>query len=125
MTGKINALNSVQKIPETGLIANVVVQPNIIYTCPAGKKAILNGKIWCVNVGAAAQVYLNAAGIRICIWQAVGGDLNENRPENLAVNVAFTIKDITLSATQTLDTSQDAGANAQIKHNIKVLELPV
>lgn len=110
-----------QRIPTQPINSRVVIQPNTFYTCPAGKKAIIKGVATCTGLGAAASVRLNAAGVRVCEWTALG-----TTPANskiMALNFYYPFE-IQLAAGETLDSSQDAGANGEVNVNAEVQETP-
>jgi len=118
LAGKRGTLNAIQKIPTAPVVGRVVVQPETWYTCPTGQKAIVKGKCVCTGLGAAASVRLNAAGVRLVEWQAAA--VSE---KVLIINTYFEFE-IQLAAGETLDTSQDAGANGEINMLANVQETP-
>lgn len=118
MTTKLIPSNLAQKIVTEPVVGRVVLQPHTWYTCPAGKKAIVEGKVVCTGLGAAASVRANAAGVRFVEWQgaAVGDKI-------LVIQTYHEFK-IQLAAGETLDTSQDSGTNGEIDMFCEVQETP-
>lgn len=121
MVGKRGALNAVQKIPEQQILGIIVVQPHVWYTCPAGRKAIIEGTCVCQSTGAAATADLNFAGVSHAEWQAAGGRTDDNIPQDMAIRVKFTFK-VELAAGETMQTSQNSGTNANFLLNAFVRE---
>lgn len=124
MVGKRGALNQVQKIPEIQILGVIVIQPHTWYTCPAGRKAIIEGTCVCQNAGAAATLDLNFAGTSHYEWQAVGGRTDENIPQDLALSVLVHFK-VELAAGETMQTSQNTGTNGNFLLNAFVRETAV
>lgn len=125
MVNKTTPLNQIQKIPTIQILRqDTSGHPITYYTCPAGKKAIIEGKATCLGIGAAATVDINAAGISICEWQSAGGGTLIQVPQDLAVGVEFPFR-VQLAAGETLTSSQNSGSNANIFMNAEVTETPV
>jgi len=119
-----------QKIPEFEINDRIVLQPHTWYTCPAGKKAIVKGNVKCTGRGAAAVARFEAAGIRMFEWDRATVAVNENyidTPDSLTTSgggqTAFF--DIELSAGDIIETTQDAGTNAEFEVFAKVQETPI
>lgn len=118
--------NQVQKIPESPINDNVVLQPHTWYSCPAGKKARVKGWIRCTNRGAAAIAFLTMAGVRLFTWSnaaAPNGPWDEFPDALTTANggqMAFFETD--LAAGETMVTDQDSGTNAQFEVNARVQE---
>lgn len=121
MVTKLTPRNIVQQINEIQILGVIVIQPNTWYTCPTGKKAIIEGTCVCQNVGAAATTDLNFAGVSHAEWQAAGGRSDDNIPQDLAVGVKFTFK-VELVAGEIMQTSQNTGTNANFLLNAFVRE---
>jgi len=115
VVGSRVALNSVQKLPEIDLKGNEVVQPHVWYTCPAGKKAIVQGRAMCSNLGAATEVDLDAGTLTQLRWSTTGvaNALQEGRLLDLLIT-RFGPFEVELTALQTLESNQNAGSNANV-----------
>lgn len=120
-----------QKIPEFDINDRIVLQPHTWYTCPAGKKAIVKGNVKCTGRGAAAVARFEAAGIRLFEWDTAmfpaNGENYIDTPDTLSTGnggqTAFF--DFELSAGDIVETTQDAGTNAEFEVFAKVQETPV
>ena len=123
MVTKLTTRNAIQTITEQQILDVIVVQPHIWYTCPAGKKAIVEGTCVCQNAGAAATLDLNFAGVSHAECQAAGGRNDDNIPQDLAIGVKFTFK-VELAAGETMQTSQNAGTNGNFLLNAFAREAP-
>jgi len=130
LAGRRGGLNSAQKIPEFDINDRIVLQPHTWYTCPAGKKAIVSGKVQCTGRGAAATASFEMAGVIMYTWArstAAGGTADEF-PRNLTdVNGGqFAFFDaIELSAGDIIETTQNTGTNAEFNVWAKVQETSV
>jgi len=132
MSGVTVALNQVQKIPEVPIIPRrIVVQPHTWYTCPAGKKARVFGRIMCTGRGAASTVDFDFPEFTKYRW--TGGTLDStfdylnNRPLSLANPDAIASEfpfEIELAAGESIQTNQNTGTNAEINLNAEVFETP-
>lgn len=134
LVGKRVALTSTQKIPTFEINDRIVLQPHTWYTCPAGKKALVKGNVKCTGRGAAAVARFEAAGISMFEWDRAvavntnaSGDSYIEIPDNLATGsggqTAFF--DIELSAGDIIETTQDAGTNAEFEVFAKVQETSI
>lgn len=112
MVSKTTARNSTQRISTKPLNSRKILSPATYYTCPTGSKAVISGRATCTGLGAAASVYLNGAGIIIKEFQAAD------------VKVPYDFE-IQLAAGETLDYSQNAGANGELNVIGKIQESPV
>ncbi len=116
-----------QKITEFEVNGREVLQPFIWYTCPAGKKAIVSGRVQCTGRGAAATANFSIAGVIMFEWVTGTGSLGwEMGPRGLNDNVdEFALFDgIELSAGDTVVTDQSTGTNAEFNVWMKVQETP-
>jgi len=119
-----------QKIPEFPINDRIVLQPHTWYTCPANKKAIVKGNVKCTGRGAAAIARFEAAGIILFEWivstAPVGQTDYINTPDRLSTfgggQTAFF--DLELAAGDIIETTQDAGTNAEFDVLMKVQESP-
>jgi len=123
VVSKLTTRNTIQAIAEQQIIGVIVIQPNTWYTCPTGKKAIIEGTCVCQSVGAAATTDLNFAGVSHYEWQASGGRSDQNIPQDLAVGVLVHFK-VELAAGEIMQTSQNSGTNANFLLNAFVREAP-
>lgn len=119
MTSKVSALNTTQKIPTQPIVIRKVLSPYTFYICPANKKAKIIGSAVCTGLGAAANVRLNAGGVKLVQWEAAG----VIGTTVLTVGMYFDFE-VQLSAGQTLDYNQDAGTNGEMNMNATVQETP-
>lgn len=129
MPGVRNFSNTVQKIPEFEINDRIVLQPKTWYTCPAGKKAIVSGRVQCTGLGAASTVDFLIAAVTMFRWVtgAAIGDYLQN-PRNLStVNGGqFALfDDIELSAGNVILTTQNVGTNAEVNLWAKIQETSV
>jgi len=133
----IIAKNVQQKSPAFEINGREVVQPFVWYTCPAGKIARVKGTINCTSLGAAAQARFSAAGVIKYRWaRTLAGGLatlaESHSPLLIQINnthfpppnteLEF---DVTLSAGQTIETSQSSGSNSEFNVFAEVVESPV
>lgn len=119
-----------QKIPTFEINGRVVLQPNTWYTCPAGKKAIVKGRVQCTGRGAAANADFNAAGIFMFSWNnsaAVEVDRTTSQPRNLsdANGGQLAFFEVELAAGETITTTQNTGTNAEFNVWASVQESPI
>jgi len=122
---QIVSRNQIQRIPTIALNVRKVLSGGTdgdFYTTPANKKARIKGVATCDNLGAAATVDLNVAGLSIAEWQA-GGTADPFTPQNLLTGIEFPF-DIQLDAGEILQYSQNSGTNAQMNVNAQILETP-
>jgi len=127
MTTRLIPSNVVQKIPTVEINGRVVLQPNIWYTCPTGKKAIVKGRVQCTGRGAAATAHFTAAGVIMFQWgsQAAGQGW-ETSPRNLSEPTdEFAFFEVELAAGETILTDQSSGTNAEFNMWASVQETPV
>jgi len=129
MPGTRTSSSVAQKIQEREINARVVLQPNVWYTCPAGKVAKVKGSVQCTGRGAAANADFNAAGILMFSWTSNGAIVDDyiNQPRVLTTinggQLAFF--EVELSAGQTIETTQDSGTNAEFNVFATVVETNV
>jgi len=117
------ARNQAQKIPETPINSRTVVQPSTHYTCPTGKKAILDILVVCTGLGAATQAHLRdpTDTFNLKTWTGAGG--TEENATDLQPKFGARLK-LELQAGETIKTTQNAGTNAEFNINGTILELP-
>lgn len=130
MVGKTTTLNQINVMPEIDVNGRVVIQPNIWYTCPVGKKAVCRGRVRCTNRGAAAIARFEIAGERMFEWNnALNGALSSDiLPKGLGTGSGgqFGLFDnIQLAAGETIETTQDSGTNAAFDLWARIQETPV
>jgi len=116
LVGKRGGLNVSQKIQSFEINDRIVVQPNTWYTCPAGKKAIVKGRVQCTGLGAAAQANFLIAGVVMFRWggaAAIGDYLENPRSLSVANGGQFALFEVELSAGDIVETTQDAGTNSE------------
>jgi hypothetical protein len=127
--GVISALNRAQKIPEKQLLEEVTI-PLLgggkvdIYECPAGFKAIVEGRLRSNTFGNGDMfVYFkNLTAFRI---RVTGGGIDENDPLSIAANANVPFR-VELVAGEKIDAdSQSNTTNGTIIFNATILELPV
>lgn len=133
MPGARTFSSGVQKIPEFEINDRIVLQPHVWYTCQAGKKAIVKGNVKCTGRGAAAVARFEAAGVRLFEWDRIAtlagfdGPHYIEAPGSMATGnggqTAFF--DFELSAGDIIETTQDAGTNAEFEVFAKVQETPI
>jgi len=128
----------VATFPEVALNARQVgSMPHTWYTCPAGKKAIIKGKITCTEEGAATETQFVAAGVIMFRFEKVSiGFVNTSitddseivysangtqfvTPENVYMHF-----EVTLAAGETILSQQNSGDNSEFNLFASVLELP-
>lgn len=127
----IIAKTGIQQEIRIPIAGQEVVQPFTWYTCPAGKRAICKGQVKCNNRGAAAISRFEAAGLRMFQWNTgvfpAGGENYIDTPEALSTagGGQTALFDLELAAGEILETTQDAGTNANFELFFNVIELPV
>lgn len=124
---QIISRNQIQRIPTIALNVRKVLSGGTdgdFYKVPTDKKAVIKGFAVCTGTGAAAQVDLNVAGVSIAEWQSSGGQLNQFRPQDMALNIQFNFE-VQLDAGEILQYSQNSGTNAEMNINAEILETPV
>jgi len=115
LTLTLTPLNSVQKIPEVGINdTSAVLGSEVVYTCPAGKKA--KGIVTCTvnSYTPAGSVRFRAAGSKICNF-VEGVD-----PVGSIQNGSFTI-----AAGETLLASASGGVISGMDWAVTIQETPV
>jgi len=119
--------SGVQKIPEFEINDRIVLQPHTWYTCPAGKKAIVKGRVQCTGRGAAATASFEVAGVIMFTWTSAGTPRGwELSPRDLASgDDEFAFFEVELSAGDIIETTQSTGTNAEFNVWAKVQETPV
>jgi len=134
----IIAKNTQQKSPAFEINGREIVQPFIWYTCPAGKIARVKGTVICTGFGAASQPRFSVAGVIKYRWGNtinIGSNVatwNEGDNEGQNATLLFFPPvnterkfDVTLSAGQTIETSQNSGTNSEFNLFAEVVEKPV
>lgn len=122
--------NQAQKISSVEINGRVVLQPNTWYTCPAGKKAIVKGRVQCTSRGAAANADFNAAGVLMFSWNNVSSPSAnttwETAPRALTTlnGGQFALFEVELAAGETITTTQNTGTNAEFNLWASVTETP-
>jgi len=137
MSGVQVSTNSVSTIPVTPINDRTIIQPNTLYTCPAGKKAKVKGRVTCTGLGAAAEARFSAAGVIMFRWGAAftGQDFSLvddtavwfddlSNLRNTPINVYRTFE-FALAAGETIVTSQDSGTNSEFNTWMEVQEAPI
>jgi len=122
LVNKVTALNTVQKINTIQILDRIVIQPNTWYTCPAGKRAIVDITYTCTGLGAAANSTMLAGGETIRRYLAAGGGTNP-WDRDLAPNIVGKAK-FQLEAGEILQTVQDSGTNSEWEMFGTVQETP-
>jgi len=124
---QIISRNQLQKIPEIQIQGRVVLQPEVWYTCPAGKKAVIKGRIQCTGLGAAANASVQFAGVTMYTWLVTALNLDYLiAPRELSVDddqFAF-FEDVQLAAGETMETIQNTGTNSEFNVWAQVTETP-
>jgi len=124
----IVAKNIAQAIPSVSEIINSTITPVVIIAPAIGRKAIVNGVVWCVNTGAGAEGRLVANGVIIGRWPTGGLENTDAMPDaqgaaGMRLLVRLRLRDLQIDGGQTLELQQDAGANAQFKRQLQINEL--
>jgi len=114
----IIAKNVSQKNPLTPVnngIKRTIIQPTTWYTCPAGKKAVVEGLVQCTNQGAATLMNFIVAGVLYFRWIISGVPVDyRERPFQLdEINQQIAPFRVQLVAGDTIVTTQNAGTNAE------------
>jgi len=120
--------SGVQKIPKFEINDRIVLQPHTWYTCPVGKKAIVKGRVQCTGRGAAATASFEAAGVIMFTWVAGGAIIGswDEVPRNLVDSLdQFALFEVELSAGDIIETTQNAGTNAEFNVWADVQETPI
>jgi len=138
MTISIIAKTPQQKSSKFEINGREVIQPFTWYTCPAGKVAKVKGSVVCTLTGAGAQARFSVAGTIMYRWVPAYPAGWNNNPLQRNVNEligsgassfpkvqTFQDFDVTLSAGQTIVTSQDSGTNAEFNVFAEVEEFLV
>ena len=135
MTLVITPKTDQQQIAAIPVSGRVIIQPNIWYTCPAGKRAICKGRVVCTGQGGATEMRFSAAGIIMFRWEIFPPNLGLAFPDGTSqitntVGVAqnpfiniFRLFDVELAAGETIETSQNAFTNAEFNLWMEVIEL--
>jgi len=124
MVGETIALNAIQKIPTVAINTRRVVSPYTFYTCPAGFKAVIKGSAVCDGNGAAVDINLWAALIKICRWTTASCVASGANNKSLCLGTPF-IFEIQLDAGDIVMYDQNTGTNAEIDFTATVKETPV
>jgi len=139
LSGVQVSTNSVSTIPTVPITPRrTVVQPTTWYTCPAGKKAIVKGKVTCTNTGAGAEGRFVAGGVTMFRFGAFAGNVAQVFPDDTASYTnttptvfnrtpldVFRIFEVQLAAGETIQTTQDSGTNAEFNVFAEVQESPI
>jgi len=132
----IIAKTAIQKNPEIGINVRTILQPNVYYTCPAGKVAKVKGEVTCTGLGAAAQARFLINGTIAFRWGTTGVFINITAPDGTALihdnnnNPFFTplnvfrMFDFTLNAGEDFSTDQSSGTNSEFNVFAQVVESP-
>ena len=106
--------NQIQGIPSTALnFRKINESPAEFYTCPSGKKAIIEGQCVCDGTGAGTEVRLQANGINVLVFKSADVTALTSKP--------FRIQ---LAENESLSKDQDSGTNGQLNLNCSILETP-
>jgi len=132
----IIAKTAIQKTPAIGINVRTILQPNVYYTCPAGKVARVKGSVICTGRGAAAEARFLINGVIKLRWVAnvnIGGSAisHSNNSQiqfglttlNTPINVLKEFE-FTLNAGEDFSTDQSSGTNAEFNVNAEVTESP-
>ena len=124
---QIISRNQTQKIPTFPISGREVLQPEIWYTCPTGKKAICKGRVQCTGLGAAAEADFIVAGVVMYRWIVTANQLDYNiNPRSLRVAANQMAEfEVELAAGETITTDQDSGTNAEFNLWMEVQESSV
>jgi len=129
--------NQAQRISSRAINDRVVLQPETWYTCPAGKKAHVEGSFVCTGLGAAAEAHVIIATIITNRWIAATATPSMPIPRGMtayydaANNLVDPpigteqLIDVDLAAGETIVTDQDSGTNSEFNGFLKVTETPV
>jgi len=109
---QIVSRNTIQKNPAITLNAREVGATLIFYTCPTGKRALIEGMAMCTGLGAAAEVRLEADGVELINW--VSTTVDESK--------MFVCQ---LEAGETLAKDQNSGTNGEVNVTCRITETPV
>ncbi len=133
----IIAKTAIQKTPALGINVRTILQPNIYYTCPAGKVAKVKGRVTCTGTGAAAEAHFLIDGTITYRWKNLGGGYVQNViPDNTAhafnsigtdnetPTGVFKDFEFTLNAGEDFSTDQTSGTNAEFNVFAEVTESP-
>jgi len=132
----IIAKTAIQKSPAIAINVITLLQPNVYYTCPAGKVAHVKGTVTCRFQGAGNEMRFNIAGDIVARWQpaipAGGGTATWSDGSLLQISAGTHIPpvntlrkfDFWLNAGEDFSTSQDSGTNAEFVVNMVVEESP-
>lgn len=122
-----------QALQEISIIRNIILTPDIIYTCPVGKRARCKGRVVCEDRGAAAVARFLANAVSLFEWNSNANFAGvSSHPAYLSRPFDMTtltdepaLFDLVLEAGQNIMVNQNAGTNAQFKIDIKIRELPI
>jgi len=119
--------SAAQKIPKFDINDRIVLQPHTWYTCPAGKKAIVKGRVQCTGRGAATTASFEAAGVEMFRWIAGSGSIGwEQSPRALNDGSdEFALFEVELAAGDIIETTQSSGTNAEFNVWADVQETPI
>jgi len=122
----IIAKNKAQAIASFGSVVQSIGTPEIIVSVPIGRKAIINGIVWFVQQGSATQGRMVANTVLVARWVIVGGNTNDNQPEQMRIGTRMRVKDLQIDGGQDLrfTTNADPTGNAEFKRQLSILELP-
>lgn len=115
MTFGLVAKNSAQKIASVGLNGNEGIfvggVPIVIYTCPAGKKAVVAGTMTAISLGSGGNVHMNYATRAVITVTAT--------------NITSNTITHTINAGETVALEQNAPAGGNADWKLTVTESPV
>jgi len=132
----IIAKTAIQKSNVVAINIRTIIQPNIYYTCPAGKVATVKGQVKCTGTGAASEARFVVAGIIKIRWRTggIGANVVVTAPStptliqnavvfDLPVNIEMPIE-FALAAGENFETTQNSGTNAEFNVYAEVTESP-
>jgi len=132
----IIAKTAIQKSPVIGINTRVVIQPNVYYTCPAGKVARVKGHVVCTGLGAAAQARFLINGVIVYRWESFILNQADTTVQNTEFQVntvgtknetpvgGYRTFDFTLNAGEDFSTGQSSGTNSEFNVFAVIEESP-
>lgn len=112
MVGTRTALNTVQKLPTFAVVGSATTQDFAMYTCPAGRKAILNAVLLLDTYGSSSQINIKVGGTSIMRF-IFGTD---------AVNANKNLQGVSLSAGQIFEKDDNGSGNSNVRFDLTVQE---
>jgi len=129
---RLEPLGTLQKIPWNIIInERHVLQPHTWYTCPAGKKALVQATATCTSVGASAEAYIEINAVRMRKWGGVAtagyagtdGIQATLAQQGLMPPNVLSVMQFSLNAGETIITTQDGGfTNAEFNILLEIQE---